>query len=189
MSRRRQVREVCVQVLYQLDLNPDVAWSYIDQYVRERLHGDAQRIAMAIERIQGVQRHQHEIDRRIASVATNWKLNRIAPVDRAILRLGAFEFLFEGTPGPVAINEAIELAKRFGDDQSPRFVNGILDSLYKANQPSGQSSNQPSNQTSSSADGAADGVTAAERVITDSDSADVESTDTDTAEPNSHNAP
>ncbi len=132
MSRRRQVREVCVQVLYQLDLNPDVAWTHIDQYIRERLHGDRQRIDTAIERIQGIQRHQHEIDRRISSIATHWKLSRISPVDRAILRLGVFELLYEGTPGPVAINEAIELAKRFGDDQSPRFVNGILDSLYKS---------------------------------------------------------
>jgi N utilization substance protein B len=65
-------------------------------------------------------------------VARNWRLERMAHVDRNLLRLAAFEILFLGTPAAVAIDEAVELAHEFGDDASPRFVNGVLDALLRA---------------------------------------------------------
>ncbi len=74
--------------------------------------------------------HQVELDARISHVAENWRLDRMAAIDRNILRIGAFEMLFgEGVPAKVAINEALELAKRYSTSQSSRFVNGVLDRL------------------------------------------------------------
>jgi N utilization substance protein B len=80
----------------------------------------------------GVVQHLTEIDARIAAVAQNWRLPRMAIVDRNVLRLGAYELLFaaEPTPVPVALDEAIELARRFGSADSPAFVNGVLDKLH-----------------------------------------------------------
>lgn len=77
--------------------------------------------------IAGVRRNRGEIDALLAQIADNWKLERMAVTDRNVLRLGGYEVLFTDTPGKVAIDEAVELAKRFGSAQSALFVNGILD--------------------------------------------------------------
>jgi N utilization substance protein B len=79
-----------------------------------------------------VREHRAELDQVLASKAENWSLERMAAVDRNILRLGAYEILYAGTPGPVAINEAVELAKQFGAQHSASFVNGILDRVMHA---------------------------------------------------------
>ena len=89
-----------------------------------------------LELLTGVTEHRDAIDRELSTLSTNWKLSRMAVVDRNILRLGAFEIVFADTPGPVAVNEAILLAKRYGDAASPRFINGVLDRLAKQKQPS-----------------------------------------------------
>ena len=75
----------------------------------------------------GVRRNRAELDQLLARTADNWTLERMAATDRNVLRLGAYEILYSSTPGRVAINEAVELAKRFGAKQSAQFVNGILD--------------------------------------------------------------
>ena len=77
----------------------------------------------------GVREHREQLDQRFAEIAENWSLERMAPTDRNVLRLGAFEILHTDTPKRVAINEAVELAKRFGAEQSGQFVNGLLDRL------------------------------------------------------------
>jgi len=83
------------------------------------------------------------IDTLIKKHVKNWEIKRMAVVDRNILRMGCFELLFsEDIPPKVAINEAIELAKRFGDIDSPRFVNGILDKIYKIERNEEKSTNQ-----------------------------------------------
>ena len=83
------------------------------------------------------------IDALIKKHVKNWEIKRMAVVDRNILRLGCFELLFsEDIPPKVAINEAIELAKRFGDIDSPRFVNGILDKIYKMERSKEKNTNQ-----------------------------------------------
>jgi transcription antitermination protein NusB len=79
----------------------------------------------------GVQEHRKELDERIEQAAAHWSLDRMAATDRNLLRLGAYEILYTDVPGKVAIDEAIELAKRFGGAQSAQFVNGILDNLLK----------------------------------------------------------
>lgn len=91
-------------------------------------------LAFASRLAAGVLARREELDRCIAQAAHHWSLERMAPVDRAILRVGAFELLFGDAPPRVAINEAVELAKRFGGADSGSFVNGILDRLMHEKQ-------------------------------------------------------
>jgi N utilization substance protein B len=87
---------------------------------------------MAERLARGAQARAEELDAQIAEAATNWRLDRIAPVDRTILRLGAYELAREtDTPAAVVLDEAVELAKRFGEEGSPAFVNGVLDAIRK----------------------------------------------------------
>src|SRR5262245_6857554 len=127
MSRRSRAREVVLQILYEDDLNPDRSPEAADQFLRNRLGGDQELIDFGRSLIAGVRKHRAEIDKLLVERADNWTLERMAVTDRNILRLGAFEILHGGTPERVAINEAVELAKRYGAKQSPHFVNGVLD--------------------------------------------------------------
>jgi N utilization substance protein B len=130
MSRRSRVRQVVLQLLFQDDLNPhsEIDWR---QFLAGRLRGDAKLIALGERWFLGVRQKRGEIDKQISAAAQNWKLQRMPPIDRNIMRLAAFEFLYADTPHQVAINEAIDIAKRFGSNQSPKFVNGILDRIYR----------------------------------------------------------
>lgn len=126
MSRRSRAREVALQVLFQDDLNPGGNPGRADQFLRARLNSE-ELVAFAQSLVAGVRRNRGELDGLLDRIADNWSLDRMAATDRNILRLGAYEILFADTPGAVAINEAVELAKRFGSGQSAHFVNGILD--------------------------------------------------------------
>ena len=128
MARRTRAREVVLQVLYQDDLNPQHKPSDDVRFVSGRLQG-AELVAFANSLISGVRRKREELDSVLSQTADHWSLERMAATDRNVLRLGAFEILFSDTPDRVAINEAVELAKRFGSRQSAQFVNGILDRL------------------------------------------------------------
>jgi N utilization substance protein B len=127
MSRRSRAREIVLQVLYEDDLNPDRSPEAADQFLCHRLSNDQELIDFGRALIAGVRKHRAQIDELLALRADNWTLERMAVTDRNILRLGAFEMLHFGTPERVAINEAVELAKRYGAKQSPHFVNGVLD--------------------------------------------------------------
>ena len=129
MPRRSRAREIVLQVLYQQDLNPDYDRQAIERFVSRRLHARSELVAFATSLIQGVIRNRDELDKLLEQKADNWSLSRMAATDRNVLRLGAYEILFSDTPGRVAINEAVELARRFGSAQSSQFVNGILDRL------------------------------------------------------------
>jgi N utilization substance protein B len=129
MPRRSRAREVVLQLLYQDDLNPAPNITAIEGFLRGRLQDDEELIEFAKLLRQGVRRNRAELDQLLGERAANWSLDRMAVTDRNILRLGAFEILYTETPGRVAINEAIELAKRYGARQSSQFVNGILDRL------------------------------------------------------------
>ena len=130
--RRTRAREVALQVLYQFDQNAGVAPEDVDQFIHRRLKDEVlQRFAHRI--VAGVREKQTQIDGLISNAAENWRIDRMAAIDRNILRLGAFEMLFDPeVPVKVAINEALELAKRYSTAQSSRFVNGILDRLQGA---------------------------------------------------------
>ncbi len=126
MTGRRRSREIALQVLYQIDLNPTTDEEVIDAFLRDRLR-KAELIEFARSLVNGVRRNRAELDTLLEQTAENWNLRRMAAIDRNVLRLGAYEILFAATPQRVAINEAVELAKRFGGADSSRFVNGILD--------------------------------------------------------------
>lgn len=131
MARRSKARQVAVQMLYQVDLNPDVDGKSIRAMITERLTDESlQDFSWAL--FAGTMEHRPQLDERIQKVAENWKLSRMAATDRAILRLGAFELLHSPTPHGVVIDEAVELAKKFGAGPSSQFVNGILDRLVPA---------------------------------------------------------
>jgi N utilization substance protein B len=101
----------------------------VERFARDRL-GDASLAAFCLGLYHGVVAHLGEIDRRLGAVAENWRLPRMAAVDRNVLRLGTYELLFvPDTPPGVILNEAIELARRYGSADSPAFVNGVLDRL------------------------------------------------------------
>src|SRR3954471_14577581 len=130
MTRRTRGREIALQVLYQAEQNPGLSPEEIRRFVERRLRGDRKLCEFAEALIAGVQANQPRIDALISEVAENWRLDRMAAIDRNILRLGAFEMLFcPDVPTKVAINESLELAKRYSTAQSSRFVNGILDRL------------------------------------------------------------
>lgn len=131
MFRRSRAREVVLQVLYEDDLNPQRDLAVSDEFLRRRLNNNPELISFAISVLGGVRRNRQEIDALLAERAANWRLERMAVTDRNILRLAAFEMLYTETPDRVVINEAVELAKRFGARQSSQFVNGILDRLFR----------------------------------------------------------
>jgi transcription antitermination protein NusB len=134
MSRRSRAREVAVQVLFQDDLNPGFNPAEADAFLQRRLRG-GELVEFARSLVSGVRRNRTEVDALIGKTADNWGLERMAATDRNILRIGAFELLYTETPGAVVINEAVELAKRFGTANSAQFVNGILDRLLTSGRP------------------------------------------------------
>jgi N utilization substance protein B len=132
MARRSRAREISLQLLYQHDHNREVNAEEIRGFLHRRLR-DLELGAFAASLYDGVVANQADIDQRLAAVAENWSVERMAVVDRNILRLGAFELLFQPeTPPRVAIDEAVEMAKRYGTAESAAFVNGILDRLAAA---------------------------------------------------------
>jgi N utilization substance protein B len=129
MSVRRDGREAAVQFLYSLDQNPPPDGSHIELFWSVHQAGPAAR-KFAAQLLAGLRPKLAEIDDLIRPVVENWDFDRLEVVDRNILRLAVYEmFHCPDTPPVVAINEAIEIAKRLGSTDSPRFVNGILDRL------------------------------------------------------------
>lgn len=131
MPRRSRAREIVLQVLYQDDMNTGADLVAADQFLAGRLLHDEPLVEFARSLLAGVRRNRNELDALLSDVAENWTLDRMAATDRNVLRLGAYEILYTETPDRVAINEAVELAKRFGAKQSAQFVNGILDRFLK----------------------------------------------------------
>jgi N utilization substance protein B len=126
MSRRSRAREVALQILFEDEVNPRATVEATKGFVSGRLNSpDLEEFCLSL--ILGVRRNQTELDALLAKTADNWSLARMAATDRNVLRLGAYEILYTETPDRAAINEAVELAKRFGSAQSAQFVNGILD--------------------------------------------------------------
>jgi len=126
MARRSRAREVALQVLYQDDLNETANPAASDAFLVARLQSPAL-VELARGLVSGVRRNRRELDDLLDQIADNWSLHRMAVTDRNVLRMGAYEILYTATPRRVAINEAVELAKRYGSRQSAQFVNGILD--------------------------------------------------------------
>jgi N utilization substance protein B len=134
MGSRRRAREAALQALYQIDLNPELTTAQALAHVFETFArigeldvDEADLRLFATRLVNGVIERRAKIDDALASASTHWRLDRMAAVDRNILRLGADEILFESEiPPSVTIDEAVEIAKRYGTGESPAFVNGVL---------------------------------------------------------------
>jgi N utilization substance protein B len=126
MSRRSRAREVALQLLFEDEVNPRATVEATKRFISGRLNSpELEEFCLSL--ILGVRRNQTELDELLSKTADNWSLARMAATDRNVLRLGAYEILYTDIPDRAAINEAVELAKRFGTAQSAQFVNGILD--------------------------------------------------------------
>lgn len=129
MGLRRLGRELAVQMLYAIDVNPSEEFPSIPQ-VSEGSEIPYESRDFAEELVRGVGEHRLRIDGIISGKSKNWALERMSRVDLCILRMAIFELLFRADiPRNVTINEAIEVAKKFGTKDSPAFINGILDEV------------------------------------------------------------
>ncbi|HVT43715.1 MAG TPA: transcription antitermination factor NusB [Thermoanaerobaculia bacterium] len=131
MGARRKARELALQMLYQHDLSGNAPEAIIATF--EDLQKSRSNIReFAVRIFEGTLRHLTEIDQMIIQQADNWRLSRMAAVDRNIIRMSIYEFMYEDeTPTLVVIDEAIEIAKRYGTQKSSQFINGILDGILK----------------------------------------------------------
>ena len=131
MSSRRRAREIVLQMLYEADVNGTRDTEAMHRFIRSRMQGHRALTDFGIQLLEGTLSARDEVDQYLGKLAIGWSLSRMAVVDRNIMRLAAYEMLHKVTPGRVAINEAVLLAKRYGEANSPKFVNGILDRLMK----------------------------------------------------------
>ncbi len=129
MGSRRRGRELALQILYAMDMNPSDPQPSASQLMEDtKIDFDAADFAEDI--VRGVAENRDLIDRKIGEKSKNWALSRMARVDLNILRIATYELLIrEDIPKNVTINEAIEVAKKFGTEDSPAFINGILDEI------------------------------------------------------------
>ena len=129
MGKRRRSREFALQVLYQLEITKQEALRTLAQF-QEHFSEGVERDDFVERLVLGVSEHRKEIDRLIERYSENWRLDRMNMIDRNILRMAAFELLYcEDIPPKVTLNEAIDLGKRYGTDESGSFINGILDRI------------------------------------------------------------
>lgn len=136
MRKRTQAREFALIILYQKDVTRFEIQSVVDNFWIDQKEADAEIKEFTSRLVFGVNQNLDDIDEKISFYATNWQLKRMAIIDRNILRLGLYELLYaEDIPPKVTINEAVELAKKFGDVESSKFVNGILDKIHKTEIP------------------------------------------------------
>lgn len=130
MGKRRQARELAVQVLFHMEYNPgDLNASY--QIICDSFELPKNIQAFSRHLVQGIWDKKKELDHLISNSSKNWRLGRMSHVDRNILRLALFEILhMEDIPPKVSIDEAVELGKKYGTNESGAFINGILDNIY-----------------------------------------------------------
>ncbi len=145
MGKRRKARESTLQILFQLEFNNSQPEKAIKQYWKYR------RASQEIKSysdllVEGILSHQEEIDTLIQSVSEHWRLARMAVVDRNILRIAVFELLYEKNIAPaIIINEAIEIAKKYSNEEGAMFVNGLLDAVRKELEPDDKSDKEGKN--------------------------------------------
>src|SRR5437868_4446820 len=132
MGPRRKAREYALQMLFQWDITHDNIEQVTKTFFQNQDEETPAVVDFARELVTGTVEHIEDIDRLIQRHADNWRLDRMAIVDRNVLRMATQEFLYDKTtPATVVINEAIEIARRFSTQESPQFINGILDSIKK----------------------------------------------------------
>lgn len=128
---RRISRELALQLLFQSEFAPTISARDYSEVVQEAVDPESLQFAQSL--VKGVQNNQAAIDAKIQQVSQHWKMERMAGVDRNILRLAVYEMQYSSEPlkPAIVINEAVELAKKFGTTESASFVNGLLDQIGK----------------------------------------------------------
>ncbi|MFO7740156.1 MAG: transcription antitermination factor NusB [Desulfatiglandaceae bacterium] len=130
MGRRRKARELAIQVLFHLEFNADDPRESFD-LICENFRSQESLKPFSSQLVHGVCAKREELDELIAHASNNWRLERMARLDKCILRLATYELLFvEDIPPKVSIHEAVDLGKKFGGEDSGGFINGILDNIY-----------------------------------------------------------
>ncbi len=130
---RRLARELSLQILFQIEFTPQMSLSEITTLFEKKFEPSI--LNYALEIVNGVKAHKEKIDSQISAVSTHWKIDRMASVDRNILRSACYEMFFsqERLEPKIVINEALEIAKIFGTGDSSAFINGLLDQIVKNN--------------------------------------------------------
>jgi N utilization substance protein B len=129
MGNRRRSRELAMQALYQMEMNQDHSKEAVELFCKH--FGVTENVKPFFLRlVEGVKKVQHEIDPLIKSFSENWKISRMSRADRNIMRIAVYELLYcDDIPPKVSINEAIDIGKKYGTEDSGPFINGILDSI------------------------------------------------------------
>jgi N utilization substance protein B len=141
MASRHRSRELAVQIVYQWELDPQslIDPNVLDRFWKEQARSEDSNRPFFEFLVKGVANNLPMIDKTLQETLKNWKSSRVEKVDLAVLRVGLFELLYSDqdpqTDSPVVINEALEIAKKFGNSGSPGFINGILDALIKKRTP------------------------------------------------------
>ncbi|HOJ27349.1 MAG TPA: transcription antitermination factor NusB [Candidatus Saccharicenans sp.] len=132
MGSRRKARECALQILFQLEFSPDRLEEILQDYwAAQPVKPEIKEYATWL--VEGIKQHRAEIDQTIEKASEHWRLDRMAMVDRNILRMAVFELIFEkNLPPPIIIDEAIEVARKYSGQEAAVFVNGILDGIYKS---------------------------------------------------------
>ncbi len=130
MATRHQARMAVVSLLYAYDLGNQSIADFSDEILEEKKIRNKQR-DFALDLFKGVTEHLEEIDTAIVKHLKDWDFDRLGSIERATLRLGAYEIMYGELDSAVIINEAIEVTKAFGSEQSPKFINGVLDAISK----------------------------------------------------------
>ncbi len=132
MRKRTKAREYALQILYAVDITKDDPKDCVERFWEGNAESSSEVKKFAAGIVLGVADNKKDIDKMIAKYATNWHLDRMAVIDRNVLRFATYELLYEkDIPPKVSINEAIDIAKKFGGPDSGKFVNGILDKINK----------------------------------------------------------
>lgn len=130
MATRHQARMAVVSLLYAYDLGNQTIADFSDEILEEKKIRNKQR-DFALDLFKGVTEHLGEVDEAIEKHLKDWDFDRLGSIERATLRLGAYEIMFGELDSAVIINEAIEVTKAFGSEQSPKFINGVLDAIAR----------------------------------------------------------
>ncbi|EKT2586752.1 transcription antitermination factor NusB [Campylobacter coli] len=132
MATRHQVRQSVISLLYALEMN-EKNENFIDEFLNEKKIRNEQK-NFTLSLYEGIIKNLDDIDKNLNPYLNENEIEKLGHIERAILRLGAYELLFTDTPNAIVINEAIELAKELANNNSPKFINGVLDTLVKAKQ-------------------------------------------------------
>ena len=127
MATRHQVRQAVVALLYAREMG-SCNEEFVEEFLEEKKIRNDQR-SLALSLFHGILEHADELDGLLNARLKEWKINEIGSIERAVLRLGAYEMKFTQTDKAVIINEGIELGKELGGDSAPKFINGVLDAL------------------------------------------------------------